>query len=87
MDKVTQFKVILLGDASTGKSSIIHRFIMSKFKQYPEATLGTAFFSKIMCREEDTYKLNVSGDNRQIWDTSGEEKFRSLTSNYYKGNH
>ena len=60
MSEVKQFKIILLGDASVGKSSIIHRYIMSRFKEYPEATLGTAFFCKVVFKEDDSYKLNVS---------------------------
>ena len=59
MADIKQFKVILLGDANVGKSSIIHRYIMSKFKQYPESTLGTAFFCKVVFIGEETYKLNV----------------------------
>ena len=54
-----EFKLILLGDASVGKSSIIHRYIMSKFKQYPEATLGTAFYCKVVIVEDEVFKLNV----------------------------
>ena len=60
MSDIREFKLILLGDASVGKSSIIHRYIMSKFKEYPESTLGTAFFCKVVFIGEDTYKLNVS---------------------------
>ena len=59
MSGAKQFKVILLGDASVGKSTIIHRYIMNKFKEYPEATLGTAFFCKVIFRGDDTIKLNV----------------------------
>ena len=60
MSDIREFKLILLGDASVGKSSIIHRYIMSKFKEYPVSTLGTAFFCKVVFIGEDTYKLNVS---------------------------
>ena len=62
MSEVKQFKLILLGDASVGKSSIIHRYIMSKFKEYPESTLGTAYFCKVIFRGDDTIKLNVIVD-------------------------
>ena len=66
MSGIKQYKVILLGDASVGKSSIIHRYIMSKFKEYPEATLGTAFFCKVVFIGEETYKLNVSIPNPDL---------------------
>ena len=54
-----EFKVIVLGDASVGKSSIIHRFIMSKFREHAEATLGTAFFCKFMFVGDHSVKINV----------------------------
>ena len=59
MSEVKQYKLILLGDASVGKSSIIYRYIMNKFKQYSEATLGTAYFCKILMIEDEAVKLNV----------------------------
>lgn len=77
MSSITQFKIIFLGDAGVGKSSLIHRYNTETFLDKPEATLGTAFFCKVIIREGNVIKLN-------IWDTSGEEKYRSMTPMYYK---
>lgn len=77
--RIKEFKVIFLGDAAVGKSSIIHRYLMNKFQSHPESTLGTAFFSKTIFNMGKVVKLN-------IWDTAGEEKFRAVTSAFYRGN-
>jgi small GTP-binding protein len=77
MSSINQFKIIFLGDAGVGKSSLIHRYNTNSFLDTPEATLGTAFFCKIMMRNGSVVKLN-------IWDTSGEEKYRAMTPMYYK---
>lgn len=77
MSSINQFKVIFLGDAGVGKSSLIHRYNTSSFLDRPEATLGTAFFCKVIIRGGTVIKLN-------IWDTSGEEKYRAMTPMYYK---
>ena len=77
MSSLNQFKIIFLGDAGVGKSSIIHRYIMEQFLVNPDSTLGTAFYCKTLMKHGEMVKLN-------IWDTSGEEKFRSLTNLYYQ---
>ncbi|MCQ2819267.1 MAG: GTP-binding protein [archaeon] len=70
-------KIILLGDASVGKSSIIGRYVEGEFKQ-TEASLGASFSSKNMTLDNGTtYNLN-------IWDTAGSEKFRSMNKFYYR---
>mmetsp|Transcript_71325 Transcript_71325/g.204652 ORF Transcript_71325/g.204652 Transcript_71325/m.204652 type:complete len:250 (-) Transcript_71325:164-913(-) len=72
------FKVVLLGDASVGKSSILQRFLQNKFSEGIETTIGGAFSSKtIECRGR-----KVKFD---IWDTAGQERFRSLAPMYYRG--
>lgn len=56
---ITQFKIIFLGDAGVGKSSLIHRYIMNEFLSKPEATLGSAFFCKTMIKNGEIIKLSV----------------------------
>ena len=58
-NKMKEFKIIMLGEPSVGKSSLIYRFIMSKFREHSEATLGTAFFCKVMFVDDQTLKVNV----------------------------
>jgi len=72
------FKFIIIGDAATGKSCILHRFIDDKFKKESTHTIGVEFGSKI---------VEVGGCNikLQIWDTAGQERFRSVTRSYYRG--
>mmetsp|Transcript_2715 Transcript_2715/g.5844 ORF Transcript_2715/g.5844 Transcript_2715/m.5844 type:complete len:236 (-) Transcript_2715:62-769(-) len=72
------FKLVLLGDASVGKSSILTRFLENKFSDGIETTVGAAFSTK-----------TIEARNRQvkfeIWDTAGQERFRSLAPMYYRG--
>merc|ERR1711972_46988 len=72
------FKLVLLGDASVGKSSILTRFLQNKFSEGIETTVGAAFSTK-----------TIESRNRQvkfeIWDTAGQERFRSLAPMYYRG--
>ena len=70
-------KIILLGDSSVGKSSLIQRLIKNEFSELP-ATVAI---------EYHTYKISINNFSirMQIWDTAGQEKFNSIVSNYYKG--
>jgi len=72
------FKFIIIGDAATGKSCLLHRFIDNKFMRDSTHTIGVEFGSKI---------INIQGNNikLQIWDTAGQERFRSVTRSYYRG--
>jgi Ras-related protein Rab-1A len=76
--KMRAFKVIIVGPQAVGKSSILFRLSEAKFNTAYLSTVGIDF---------KTYATQV-GDKQyslQIWDTAGQEKFRSLTSTYYKG--
>ena len=74
------FKLILVGPQAVGKSSILNRLIETKFSTSYMSTIGVDF---------KTYEVNVADKMYalQIWDTAGQEKFRALTGNYYKGAH
>jgi len=72
------FKYIVIGDAATGKSCILHRFIESKFKRDSTHTIGVEFGAKVCDIGGRAIKL-------QIWDTAGQERFRSVTRSYYRG--
>ena len=71
-------KLVLLGDAGVGKSSIAQRFVTDTFKPFNESTVGASFMSKIVKIDGTSYKF-------MIWDTAGQEKYRSLAPMYYKG--
>lgn len=68
------YKIVLLGTAFVGKSSLILRILHNRFEHYLESTIGAAFF---------TYNLNDE-TKLEIWDTSGQEKFNSLVKMYYR---
>lgn len=71
-------KVLLIGDSSVGKTSIMMRFANDNFSPSFIATIGIDFKTKI---------IEVSGSKikLQIWDTAGQERFRAITTSYYKG--
>ena len=73
-NKANEIKVILLGDTGVGKTSIILRYHTNKFEENSFSTIGSNYIRKTVKREEDNteYILN-------IWDTSGQEKYRAVT--------
>ncbi|OMJ93913.1 hypothetical protein SteCoe_2962 [Stentor coeruleus] len=73
-------KVVLAGDAVTGKSSLLMRYSNDTFSESYFATIGIEFRIKEINIENKAVKL-------QLWDTSGQERFRAMISSYYKGAH
>lgn len=71
-------KVCLLGDSGVGKSSIVMRFVTGTYRSALESTIGASFMSKSLFVDGMGYRF-------QIWDTAGQEKFRSLAPMYYRG--
>jgi small GTP-binding protein len=72
------YKVMLLGDASVGKTSLTLRYISGFFLEDLKLTIGVDFYSKTTNFDGKKVKL-------QIWDFGGEERFRFLLSQYCKG--
>ena len=72
-------KVVLLGDSGVGKTCIISRYISGAFDQNSPSTNGASYASKILTFE----KLNKT-ISLDIWDTAGQEKYKSLTKFFYK---
>ncbi|CAF1256146.1 unnamed protein product [Rotaria sordida] len=73
-------KLLLIGDADVGKSSLLFRFADDTFNESYLATIGVDFETRTMNHNGKTVKF-------QIWDTSGQERFRTITSSYYRGAH
>ena len=71
-------KILILGDSSVGKTSLLLQYADGYFPTIYVATIGIEYKVK---------KININGAdiNLQIWDTAGEERFRSITQNYMKG--
>jgi small GTP-binding protein len=72
-------KVVVLGDAAVGKSSLVTRFIDNQFMDHQPSTVGAAYFSKTLSLDNGR-KVKL-----EIWDTAGQERYRSLAPMYYKG--
>lgn len=75
------FKIIVLGDIAVGKTSVIARYITNTFTE--------EYKSSIACEYKEK-KIDLDGEtiaNLQIWDTCGEEKFMSVTKQYYNDAH
>ena len=72
------FKLILLGDVSVGKTSILNRYINNTFEENCQCSVGVEF--KVTSLILD----NTTQVSLKIWDTSGQERYRALTRNYYK---
>ena len=71
-------KIIFTGDSGVGKTSIINSIMGQKFSEEYEPSIGVDFFSKTVRYKGRLMKL-------QIWDSAGQEKFRSLIPNYIRG--
>jgi len=74
------FKLVLIGDASVGKTALLHRFADDSFDDNYISTVGVDFRFRTVTLDNKLVKL-------QIWDTAGQERFRQITSAYYRGAH
>lgn len=72
------FKLVVIGDSGVGKSKLIWRYVNDEFYTSSHTTIGVELATKIV--EVDGRRVKV-----QVWDTAGQEKYRALTSNYYRG--
>ncbi|MFX1314394.1 MAG: GTP-binding protein [Promethearchaeota archaeon] len=72
------YKILMLGDASVGKTSLTVRYISGFFLEDLKLTIGVDFYSKTTAFKDKKVKL-------QIWDFGGEERFRFLLHQYCKG--
>ena len=70
-------KYIIIGDSSVGKSNILLNYLKGKFYDEHQPTIGVEFGAKNIELEDKIYRI-------QIWDTAGQELFRSITRSYYK---
>jgi small GTP-binding protein len=75
------FKVIVIGPAAVGKSSLIRRFVENKFTLQYKFTIGVDFSTKIIEYEPEK-KARVT-----IWDIGGQDRFKVLRRNFYEGTH
>ena len=74
------YKVLLLGNSYVGKTCILLRFSEDSFSDHYELTIGLNYRIKTLNVDNNPIKM-------QIWDTSGEEKFKAIAKNFYRGAH
>ncbi len=72
-------KVVLIGESAVGKTSIISRFTSNEFKSNTISTSGANFVTKNLIIEGESQTVKF-----EIWDTAGQEKYRSLAKVFYK---
>merc|ERR1712093_382729 len=72
------FKYIIIGDTGVGKSCLLLQFTDKRFRNDHDLTIGVEFGARMITIEKKQIKL-------QIWDTAGQESFRSITRSYYRG--
>ena len=78
-DEPLSIKCVLLGESGTGKSSLIERFINNTFKRDTLSTLIGSFSSKLVYYEKENISIRFD-----IWDTAGQEKYRSINKIFYQ---
>lgn len=77
----TIFKIILIGPAGVGKTSLMRRFVENKFSSNYKFTIGMDCLAKtINLKDDRVVKLS-------IWDMGGQERFKFLRKNFYEGAH
>jgi len=75
------YKILLLGDSTVGKTCFLMRYTDNTFQEIHMSTIGLDYRLKTMT-------LNSGKQVKvQIWDTAGQDRFRAITKNYYKGAH
>ncbi|KJH41389.1 Ras family protein [Dictyocaulus viviparus] len=72
------FKYIIIGDTGVGKSCLLLQFTDKRFQPVHDLTIGVEFGARMVTIDGKQIKL-------QIWDTAGQESFRSITRSYYRG--
>jgi small GTP-binding protein len=77
-NKPINIKVVLIGEAGVGKTSIIMRYITNIFNPRQLATQGASYVSKIV-------EINKNQKVKfELWDTAGEEKYRAIARVFYQ---
>ena len=71
-------KVVLVGDSGVGKTSIINRYLNNKYNENVEITVASTYNYKIL--KYPKYNKSISFD---IWDTAGQEQYRSVAKSFY----
>ena len=87
------FKLLLIGNSSVGKSSLLFRFVENVWDDNFVPTIGVDFVNYIIynfyiynqTQKLKTLEVNGKKVKLQIWDTAGQERFKNITASYYRG--
>lgn len=77
--KTSSVKIVLVGPSNAGKTSIAKRFTTDTFDEHQDMTVGSAFFSKQVTSAAHGAQARV-----EVWDTAGQEKYRSMAPMYFR---
>ena len=75
--KMNDIKLILLGDVGVGKTSIMQRIAKNKYEDTKDATIGIQYEIKIIKYKDKSYRI-------QLFDTAGQEKYKSIINSFYR---
>jgi len=75
-----QYSLLLIGDSNVGKTSVLTKYVNGGFNANFDSTIGIDFKIK-------SVQMNGKNIKLRIWDTAGQEKFRTITNSYYRGAH
>ena len=78
MANLNDAKVVFLGRAAVGKTSIIEHYCRNAFSEFQEPTIGAAFNTVVVPTSPEATRIG-------IWDTAGQERYDSLCPMYYRG--
>ena len=73
----SEIKILILGETNVGKTSIFNRFITNKFQSNNSSTIGVDFEVKTLTYKNKEYSI-------KLFDTAGQERFRSITQTYLR---
>ena len=76
------FKVVVLGDCSVGKTSIIRNYICHEVSMKYQPTIGSDMYKKVV---KIPHADDIKDVTLQIWDTGGQEKMQALSRTFYRG--
>jgi small GTP-binding protein len=77
MSRELTFKILVIGDSAVGKTSLVQRLCRNIFTETTEETIGVEFVPHSLIIDDQEVKL-------QIWDTAGQEQYRTLSRAYYR---
>ena len=72
------YKIVIIGDSGVGKTALLSKYLKGVFPTSPLSTIATEFATKIIQIKEGGYI------KAQIWDTAGQEKYKSITFHHYR---